>query len=328
MRLQRSISRGASLLSMLIVSIVQPDRLFFARADTFGDRLFTAALPFANKSLHGRFISEMVAGTLPREVFQQYLYQDNLYLTKYARAFAALAARADSTDEFSWLLNASYSYLHEHGKGANNALEEEVFERNARPVTVAYTSFFLQATWSEGPILAYASLIPCQRLYDWLFRTIKATRHIADDNPYKAFIDHYADPRYDVATKMLERYLEHYVVQGISQRLSERAQYHYNTAMNYEIEFFQQAFLTQEHSVQDPRGLFNAGTLLLTGARKPSACQVIREDRYFSSMLPTAIVILGVAIASSSATFFGAHLLLQKPLGATCRAVTQRLLIV
>ena len=129
-----------------------------------------------------------------------------MYLTKYARAFAVLAAKARKTDELAWLANRTYAYLHEHGiEGTmNDDLDEATYERDASPVNVAYTSFFLQAVWGEDPILGYAAVLPCQRLYDWLFAEVKATKHISDDNPYKSFIEQYADPRTHRTSIVLE----------------------------------------------------------------------------------------------------------------------------
>lgn len=34
-------------------------------------------------------------------------HQDNLYLSKYARAFGVMGAKASKTDELAWLLNKS-----------------------------------------------------------------------------------------------------------------------------------------------------------------------------------------------------------------------------
>lgn len=61
----------------------------------------------------------------------------------------------------------------------------------AEATTVAYTSFLLEAAWSEEMLLAYSAVLPCQRLYDWLFSTIARTEHISDENPYKKFIMQY-----------------------------------------------------------------------------------------------------------------------------------------
>jgi len=207
----------------------------------FASGLFEAARPLAEESLKGRFISEMVAGTLPKAAFDYYLRQDNLYLTKYARAFAVLGAKSDNTDELVWLLNASVGFLHEHGPGHNRHVDDQTFEREASATTLAYTSFFLQATWGEEAIIGYASVLPCQHLYDWLFATINATRDIAPDNPYKEFIRQYADPGVHRTTLELEAFLDRYAQHGLSEEVAARAQYHYDSAMKYEAQFFEEA---------------------------------------------------------------------------------------
>mmetsp|Transcript_35401 Transcript_35401/g.98964 ORF Transcript_35401/g.98964 Transcript_35401/m.98964 type:complete len:337 (-) Transcript_35401:134-1144(-) len=211
-----------------------------SRAVPLGEQLFEGAMPYVKLSLHGEFIRRMVDGTLPAAAFEFYLRQDNLYLSKYARAFALLAARADQTDEFEWLLNSSIDMLHEHGKKANIDVDEKTFEREASPTTRAYTSFFMQASWGEGNVLGYSSLLACQRLYDWLFSEVKATMPIADDNPYKKYIEQYADPTNHQVTVIMEGFLERYAAQGLREETLARAQYHFNTAMQYEAQFFQQ----------------------------------------------------------------------------------------
>lgn len=225
------------LVAVLIVNVACSE--LAGAALNFSDRLFEGSLQYAKRSLQGRFIDQMVEGTLPNSAFHRYLHQDNLYLGKYARAFAVLAARADKTDEFVWLLNVSAGYLREH-HGHDATMDSKIFDQEAMPVTVAYTSFFSMAAWSESPLLAYASLLPCQRLYDWLFATLKAMRHIADDNPYKAYVDQYADPKNHGLTKAFESFVDRHVKDGISEELATRAHEYYNRAMQYEAEFFAQ----------------------------------------------------------------------------------------
>jgi len=207
---------------------------------TLGERLFENALVYANESLYGPFIRQMVNGTLPKSAFDYYLLQDNLYLSKYARAFGIMGAKAFKTDELAWLLNKSVAFLHEHGRDTNNALDDETFEKEASATTMAYTAFFLETAWSEDMLLAYASVLPCQRLYDWLFSTIHRTEEISDQNPYKKFIAQYADPSNHAVTLKMENFLERYAA-SLTQESLQRAQLHYDTAMRYEAQFFDQA---------------------------------------------------------------------------------------
>lgn len=231
-----------SLLASLPSAVAAAEGPGGAPGSGLSQRLFEAALPLANLSLHGRFINEMADGSLPPEVFRRYLAQDNLYLFKYARAFAALASKSDRSDEFSWLMNKSVAFLMEHGARANTSITEEDFEREALPVTAAYADLYLQAAWHEDAAVAYAAVLPCQRLYDWLFATLWATRPPAPGNPYRDFVRQYADPSNHRTTEQLEALLDRRAAGGLAPGLEARAREHYRAAMAYEAQFFEQAF--------------------------------------------------------------------------------------
>lgn len=211
---------------------------FEIAAGNFATKLFQEALPIAERSLYGSFITQMADGTLPLSSFKKYLDQDNLYLGKYARAFAVLAAKAEGRDEFVWFLNKSLAFLGEHGNTTDQ--DQDDFDQKASPVTVAYTSFLLQAAWGDSMVYGLAAVLPCQKLYDWLFSTLKSIRPISEDNPYKRFIDQYADPSNHGLTLKLEAFIDKYARMTGHHSLLEHAQSVYNKSMQYEADFFAQ----------------------------------------------------------------------------------------
>uniref|UniRef100_A0A7S4SXR1 Thiaminase-2/PQQC domain-containing protein n=1 Tax=Alexandrium monilatum TaxID=311494 RepID=A0A7S4SXR1_9DINO len=210
--------------------------------NSFAQRLFKDALPLANLSLHGRFINEMADGSLAAEVFKRYLTQDNLYLFKYARAYAALASRSEQNDDFFWIMKKAKAFLEEHGPEANTSITEEDFDREALPVTVAYTDLLLQAVWHEDAVVGFAAVLPCQRLYDWLFATLEASRPPGPGNPYRDFIRQYADPANHRVSEQLEALLDRRAARGLPPGVEARARERYRAAMAFEADFFQQAF--------------------------------------------------------------------------------------
>jgi len=236
----------------------------------------------------------MIDGTLPAAAFQRYLAQDNLYLFRYARAFALLGSKTSNNDEFLWLVNKSMASLEEHGPRANNSIDERVFEHDALPVTVAYTDHFM-GTVRDGDILVgYASVLPCQKLYDWLFTTIKATQPIADNNPYKAFIDQYADPRNHHTTQVLEALVDAHAARGISPEVEDRALFSYKTGMRYEAEFFEQGLAgrsaTEAKSASVMMG--SAARLLGTESWAPAALEAAKAAGRGTSHVTVAAAIL------------------------------------
>eukprot|EP00435_Cladocopium_sp_Y103_P058900 s1489_g20.t2 len=253
---------------------------------TLGDRLFENALVYANRSLYGPFIRQMVNGTLPKAAFKYYLHQDNLYLSKYARAFGVMGAKASKTDELAWLLNKS-----------EPCLSLEI----GAATTVAYTSFFSEAAWSEDMLLAYASVLPCQRLYDWLFSTIYRHEHISDENPYKEFITQYADPSNHVVTLKMESFLERYAA-GITKESMERAQLHYDTAMRYEAQFFDQALHACKPGCTKPQHvesqIFLQPQLLAARAARVQLVQSLAENSLPRAMICAALLLCVASCAA------------------------------
>jgi len=276
--------------------------------DSFSKRLFEDSLGFANLSLQGTFISQMVDGTLPATAFQRYLAQDNLYLFKYARAFAVLGSKTSNNDEFLWLLNKSTAYLEEHGRRANASIDERAFEHDALPVTVAYTDHFMLTVQDEDILVGYSSVLPCQKLYDWLFTTIKATRPIADDNPYKAFIDQYADPRNHHTTEVLEAFVDAHAARGMSPEVEDRALFSYQTAMRYEAKFFEQGLAA--HSATPAKA---AARLLGTESQARTLLEAAKPAGLGTSFMIAAAAILAVGTLAVFVAMQGMRLKVGRP---------------
>ena len=218
-----------------------------------GGELFSANQGVANQSLDGPFLRALADGSLPSIAFQRYISQDNLYLSKYARAMSALAASSTDDAEFVWLTDTSFGYLHEHNASASYRTETD-FERGAGSVTVAYTSLFLSAAATGNRLLALAAAVLCQRLYDYIFSTLLAEGAAFQGNPYKAFIEQYAAPGNHEQTEQLELFLNREAASGLAHGRAERAQFYYRTALIYEAEFFAQG-LEEVGGVHLPRAL-------------------------------------------------------------------------
>ena len=151
------------------------------------------------------FNRELAAGTLDRERFRFYITQDALYLDQYARALSLAAARAPDTAalrafahhaigavEVEMALHARY--LREFGVDPASLATAE-----PAPDCHGYTSFLLATAYHEPWEVLLAALLPCFWLY-WDVGTAIA-REAAADNPYRAWIDTYADDGFGAAVR-------------------------------------------------------------------------------------------------------------------------------
>lgn len=153
------------------------------------------------------FNRELAAGTLDAARFRFYILQDAIYLGAYARVLALAAARAPDAATVRIFGHAAVEaiaveealhgrYLVEFGVAPETAAAAE-----PAPDCLAYTSFLLAtAHQEEWPVLV-AAILPCFWIYwDVAGAIVKRTR---PDNPYHAWIDTYADPRFGEAVEMV-----------------------------------------------------------------------------------------------------------------------------
>jgi len=151
------------------------------------------------------FNRELADGTLSRERFQGYIIQDALYLDEYARTLALAAARGP--DSASLRAFAGYAlgaieveqalharYLAEYGVDPGRLAEAEPW-----PDCLGYTSFLLATAYHEPWEVLVAALLPCFWLYWDVGTTIARTARA--DNPYRAWIDTYADDHFGEAVR-------------------------------------------------------------------------------------------------------------------------------
>jgi thiaminase/transcriptional activator TenA len=154
-----------------------------------------------------KFNTELADGSLSRERFQHYIVQDALYLGQYARVLALAGVRGPDS-----------ATLHAFAKSALEAVavEQELHERYLRdfgidparladaepsPECLGYTSFLLATAYHDPWEVLVAALLPCFWVY-WDVGTAIATRAAAA-NPYRAWIDTYADEGFGAAVRLV-----------------------------------------------------------------------------------------------------------------------------
>jgi len=153
------------------------------------------------------FITELTAGTLARARFQTYITQDTLYLGQFSRALALAAAKAPDAALVQQFAHSAVgaitvehalheTYLREFGVDPAAAAKAE-----QSPDCLAYTSYLLATAHQEPWPVLVAALLPCFRIYWDVGCTIAANS--APDNPYRAWIDTYANPDFGASVERM-----------------------------------------------------------------------------------------------------------------------------
>jgi thiaminase/transcriptional activator TenA len=159
------------------------------------------------------FNAELAAGTLAPERFRFYITQDALYLAEYARVLAIAAAKAPDATTVRWFAQAAGEaitveqalharYLAEFGVDPEAAAAAE-----PSPDCLAYTSYLLATAHQRRWEVTVAAILPCF----WIYWDVAGAivESAAPDNPYRAWIDTYADPRFGEAVRAVIDIADH-----------------------------------------------------------------------------------------------------------------------
>jgi thiaminase/transcriptional activator TenA len=178
-----------------------------ARHRTQALRAAIATLPFN---------TGLAAGTLARARFEHYITQDALYLGQFSRALAIAAAKAPDTATLQSFAQSALGAvavehaLHEHYLLAFGVDPASLAAAEPAPDCLAYTSFLLATAYHEPWEVLVAALLPCFWIYWDVGCGIAASAAgAAPDNPYRAWIDTYADPRFGEAVAAVVATADH-----------------------------------------------------------------------------------------------------------------------
>ena len=151
------------------------------------------------------FNTALAEGDLKPDVFAHYIVQDSLYLAEYAKALALAAAKAPDGDALMVFSGGATEavqveralhadYFSQFGINAEAAARAE-----PSPTCLAYTSYLLAVAQTQGFAELAAAILPCF----WVYQDVGARIHAvaSPDNPYRAWIDTYADEGFEAATR-------------------------------------------------------------------------------------------------------------------------------
>ncbi len=201
---------------------------------TLSMRLWMDNSDLADEALAHPFVRRLGDGSLPREVFANYLAQDAFFLESFARAYALALARSPDTATLLALADLLAGVCEELGLHAAYAARWNIDMAcvEPAPATLAYSEFLLATAATGGMDLVCAAMTPCMRLYAWLGAALDANKA----GPYAHWVQTYADPGFEVLTSRLERLLDEQADDGFAVRAA------YRRAMCLELAFFDAVF--------------------------------------------------------------------------------------
>ncbi|HWB51444.1 MAG TPA: TenA family protein [Stellaceae bacterium] len=203
----------------------------------------TAALRAAIHTLP--FNIELAQGTLSTARFRFYIQQDALYLGQFSRVLAMAAAKAPDTatlQEFARFALGAVTVeraLHERYLAQFGTTAAAAAQAEPAPDCLAYTSFLLATAYHAPWQVLTAALLPCFRIY-WDVG-VAIAKKAAPDNPYRDWIDTYADDGFGEAVQAIMRIADD-AARGVAAPVGDGMLAAYRRAMQYEYLFWEGAY--------------------------------------------------------------------------------------
>lgn len=168
---------------------------------TLFDDLKTAIGPEWQAYTEHEFVQRLGDGTLPLDVFQDYLVQDYRFLVQFARAYALAAYKSRGLADIRDASGALQAILHEtelHRRlTARWGITEDALDSvPEKHVTVAYTRYVLDIGMSGDLLDLYVALAPCTIGYAEIGTWLAPSGQAEADHPYAEWIAEYSSEEY------------------------------------------------------------------------------------------------------------------------------------
>lgn len=200
--------------------------------------------------IHHAFVEDLGEGTLPLEVFQDYLVQDYLFLVQYARANALAAYKSRTLAEIQSAAQAlsatiTETELHRRLTERWGISREELDRAPEKKSTVAYTRYVLDTGMAGDLLELQIALAPCQIGYAEIGTYLEPKLKENADHPYAEWIQEYAGADFqnqaEAMTSLLDDLLGTPAEEIRGTQRYERLLDIFRTATRLEADFWQQA---------------------------------------------------------------------------------------
>jgi thiaminase/transcriptional activator TenA len=209
---------------------------------SFCDRAWQGTAPLRAAIDALPFNRELAAGTLDQARFRFYIAQDALYLEQYARILAMAGARGPDGATLRLFASAALE-----GIAVEQALHADYLTKfqaaadraEPSPDCLSYTSFLMATAYHEPYEVLLAALLPCFWIYWDVGNAIARTA--AADNPYRAWIDTYADEGFGAAVKAVIAATD-LAAEATTEAVRERMLLAFTRSTQYEYLFWDGAY--------------------------------------------------------------------------------------
>jgi thiaminase/transcriptional activator TenA len=142
------------------------------------------------------FITELINGTLPMDVFEFYIHQDSLYLENYKKVLAAVGLKCTYVEDTQFFLKSATGIIEVENQLHQLFLKDIKITNECSPSCELYVSYLSKMTTSYSLEEGLAAILPCFTIYKEVGDYILANQNKNLKNPFQNWIDTYGGEDY------------------------------------------------------------------------------------------------------------------------------------
>ena len=137
------------------------------------------------------FIQELMAGTLPKDIFYFYINQDAIYLSQYKKILAQIGIKCLDENDTQFFLNAATGIINVENALHQNFLNQNSITNEASITCELYISYLSRMVHTKSLEEGLAAVLPCFTIYQQIGDYILANQTNKNNNPYQDWINTY-----------------------------------------------------------------------------------------------------------------------------------------
>ncbi len=217
-------------MKLIIVCVLFTSWSLFA-ARTFMQEANERSQSLMKEILKNPFLLELKAGVLPKDKFDYFRHQDEIYNYRYSKSLTVLSSKSPIVKISNFLQRASLDTMREW-KGP---LPDDMTQC---PDCFAYSNYEERSVQTSFN-LGLAAIAPCYFVYWTVANTI--ANGVDKSNPYYSWIKEYSDPKFGRYVDELESMINEIAV-NLSEVEWQKMQDAYQRSVHYELLFWTSAY--------------------------------------------------------------------------------------
>ncbi|MEM9362290.1 MAG: thiaminase II [Bacteroidota bacterium] len=167
------------------------------------------------------FIEDLMAGTLPKEVFHFYINQDAIYLAEYKKVLTQIGIKCIEENDTQFFLESATGILHVENALHQNFLDQEARTDSASPTCELYISYLSRIAYTKPLEEGLAAVLPCFTIYQQVGDYILANQSNKNDNPYQDWINTYGGEAFANSVKSAIEITEKHATKASPERVNK-----------------------------------------------------------------------------------------------------------